>query len=116
MEEFARDPVGRFVAGERYVHFCVSDTLWGLMLWGRPTDVPWGISPRLGEPARHPSQLYEAALEGIVLFLILRLATHRFGQLRRPGAVAGLFMVCYGVFRILVEQVREPDAKPLAGA
>jgi phosphatidylglycerol:prolipoprotein diacylglycerol transferase len=79
-------------------------------LWGRETDVPWGISPRLGEPARHPSQLYEAALEGVLLFLILRLATHRFGQLRNKGALTGLFMLTYGVFRILVEQVREPDA------
>jgi phosphatidylglycerol:prolipoprotein diacylglycerol transferase len=79
-------------------------------LWGRETDVPWGISPRLGEPARHPSQLYEAALEGILLFIVLRLATHRFGQLRKKGAVTGLFMLCYGVFRILVEQVRQPDA------
>jgi phosphatidylglycerol:prolipoprotein diacylglycerol transferase len=79
-------------------------------LWGRETDVPWGISPRLGEPARHPSQLYEAALEGVLLFIILRLATHRFSQLRKKGAVTGLFMLCYGVFRILVEQVRQPDA------
>jgi phosphatidylglycerol:prolipoprotein diacylglycerol transferase len=79
-------------------------------LWGRPTDLPWGISPRPGEPTLHPSQLYEATLEGIVLFLILRVATHRFGQLRRKGAVTGLFMLCYGVFRILVEQVRQPDA------
>lgn len=79
-------------------------------LWGRPTDAPWGISPRAGEDARHPSQLYEAALEGLLLFIILRLATHRFGQLQRRGALTGLFMLCYAIFRILVEQVREPDA------
>ena len=92
-------------------------------LWGRVTTAPWGVvfcSPHIATDAagnciagyapRHPSQLYEAALEGLVLFLILRLATHRLGWLRKRGAVTGLFLVCYGVFRISLENVRMPDA------
>jgi len=80
-------------------------------LWGRPTTLPWGIifpnAP--GDQPRHPSQLYEAALEGLLLFLILRLATHRLRWLRRQGAVTGLFVMVYGLFRILLENVRQPD-------
>ena len=79
-------------------------------LWGRPTTVPWGIVfPRAGPEPRHPSQLYEAGLEGIALFLILRWATHGAKLLPRRGAVAGLFLTFYGLFRILLENVREPD-------
>jgi phosphatidylglycerol:prolipoprotein diacylglycerol transferase len=59
---------------------------------------------------RHPSQLYEATLEGLVLFLVLRLATHRLGWLQRPGAVTGLFLVGYSAARIALENVRMPDA------
>ena len=80
-------------------------------LWGRPTELPWGvIFPGAGPYPRHPSQLYEALLEGIVLFIILRIGTHRAHWLERRGAVAGLFLVGYAAFRTLVEQVREPDA------
>jgi phosphatidylglycerol:prolipoprotein diacylglycerol transferase len=80
-------------------------------LWGRVTTVPWGIVfPGAGDQPRHPSQLYEAALEGLVLFAILRLATHRLYWLRRQGALTGLFMLFYGLFRILLENVRQPDA------
>ena len=77
-------------------------------LWGAPTDLPWGMVFRTGgNVARHPSQLYELALEGLVLFAILWLYSRR----PRPvGAVSGLFLVCYGSFRLLVEFVREPDA------
>ena len=79
-------------------------------LWGRPTHVAWGmVFPNAGPLPRHPSQLYEAALEGVTLFLILRLATHRLYWLRRPGAATGLFLALYGVFRFSLEQVREPD-------
>ena len=80
-------------------------------LWGRATTVPWGFSgtSRGEDVVVHPSQLYEATLEGLALFIILRLATHRFGQLKRPGAVTGLFLVFYGLFRMVVETVREPD-------
>ncbi len=79
-------------------------------LWGRPTTLPWGIIfPRAGPEPRHPSELYEAGLEGIVLFLILRWATHGPKLLPRRGALAGLFLTFYGLFRISLENVREPD-------
>lgn len=80
-------------------------------LWGRPTDVPWAfIFPNGGPEPRHPSQLYEALLEGLVLFLVLRLLTHRFGALASPGLVSGAFVTGYGLSRIIVEFFREPDA------
>ena len=77
-------------------------------LWGRPTDLPWGIVFPFDpdQLARHPSQLYEAALEGLLLFTILWLYSR---EPRKVGAVSGLFLVCYGTFRFLVEFVREPD-------
>jgi phosphatidylglycerol---prolipoprotein diacylglyceryl transferase len=76
-------------------------------LWGRPTDVPWAmIFPNVDNVPRHPSQLYEFGLEGVTLFLILWWYSSR----PRPrGAVSGLFLVGYGVFRFLVEFTREPD-------
>ncbi|MBF0677505.1 MAG: prolipoprotein diacylglyceryl transferase [Devosia sp.] len=81
-------------------------------LYGAPTDLPWGVifptDPL--QVARHPSQLYEAALEGLVLFIVIRLATNVFFALRKPGMVAGIFGVGYGLSRILVEFVRLPDA------
>lgn len=81
-------------------------------LWGRVTDVPWAVLfPRAGDIPRHPSQLYEMALEGLVLFLVLRLLTHRRNGLAKPGLVAGTFVVGYGLARILVEFFREPDAQ-----
>ena len=78
-------------------------------LWGRTTDLPWGMVFRApaGPFPRHPSQLYEFALEGMALFTILWLYSRR---PRATGAVSGLFMICYGTFRFLVEFVREPDA------
>lgn len=77
-------------------------------LWGRVTDVPWGmVFPNGGPAPRHPSQLYEFALEGVVLFLILWIYSSK----PRPlGAVSGLFAIGYGVFRCTVEFFREPDA------
>ena len=79
-------------------------------LWGRPTDVPWAfVFPNGGPFARHPSQLYEAALEGLLLFLVLRLLTHTFFKLKTPGLVAGAFVAGYGASRIFVEFFREPD-------
>ncbi len=79
-------------------------------LWGRPTTLPWGIIfPRAGPEPRHPSQLYEAGLEGIALFLILRYGTHVAKRLPRRGALTGLFLTFYGLFRISLENVREPD-------
>jgi phosphatidylglycerol:prolipoprotein diacylglycerol transferase len=80
-------------------------------LWGRPTDVPWAfVFPNGGPLPRHPSQLYEAILEGLVLFLVLRFVTHRADGLTRPGFVSGAFVAGYGLSRIVVEFFREPDA------
>lgn len=81
-------------------------------LWGRPTDVPWAIVfPNGGAEPRHPSQLYEALLEGLVLFILLRILTHVFLKLKSPGFVAGAFVAFYGCARIFVEFFREPDAQ-----
>lgn len=80
-------------------------------LWGRQTDLPWGIVfPDAPDAApRHPSQLYEAALEGLVMFGLLRLATFRYKWLQKRGALIGLFFTGYAISRILLENTREPD-------
>jgi phosphatidylglycerol:prolipoprotein diacylglycerol transferase len=80
-------------------------------LWGRPSNVPWAmIFPRAGDGVpRHPSQLYEAGLEGLALLAVLALAI-RFGALKRRGLVLGLFMVGYGIARSIGEVFRVPDA------
>lgn len=77
-------------------------------LWGRTTDVPWAvIFPNAGPEPRHPSQLYEFALEGVLLFIIL----WWYSRVPRPvGAVSGLFLAGYGAFRFIVEYFRQPDA------
>ncbi len=78
-------------------------------LWGRPTDMPWGvIFPHGGPVARHPSQLYEAATEGLLLLIVLGLVA-RNGGYKRPGLVAGLFGAGYAAARIFCEFFREPD-------
>ncbi len=76
-------------------------------LWGRPTNVPWAmIFPNVDNMPRHPSQVYELALEGLVLFALLWVFSSR----QRPvGAISGLFLIGYGAFRFLVEYTREPD-------
>lgn len=86
--------IGNFINGE---------------LWGNVTDVPWAmIFPHVDNLPRHPSQLYEAALEGLALFVILNL----FVRKPRPiGSVSGLFLIGYGVFRFMIEYVREPDVE-----
>lgn len=86
--------IGNFINGE---------------LWGAPTSLPWGmVFPNAGPIPRHPSQLYEALLEGVVLFAIL----WSYSRKPRPtGAVCGLFLIGYSVFRFLVEFVRLPDAQ-----
>ncbi|WP_265433196.1 prolipoprotein diacylglyceryl transferase [Aeromonas salmonicida] len=78
-------------------------------LWGRVTDAPWAIIfPEAGPEPRHPSQLYQFALEGVVLFIILNF----FWRKNPPrGAISGLFLFCYGLFRFLVEFVRQPDSQ-----
>ncbi|MDD2967330.1 MAG: prolipoprotein diacylglyceryl transferase [Desulfovibrionaceae bacterium] len=84
--------IGNFINGE---------------LWGKVSDAPWAVLfPHGGDVPRHPSQLYEAALEGLVLFVLVWL----FSRQRRPwGAVSGLFALGYGLFRFMVEFVRLPD-------
>lgn len=91
-------------------------------LWGRSTDVPWAIrfcNERIidtygqcpaGDIPRHPSQLYEAGLEGLLLFLLLAVAVWKWKLLAKPGYITGLFLVGYGLSRAVLETVREPDA------
>ena len=80
-------------------------------LYGRPADVPWAmIFPGSDGQPRHPSQLYEALLEGLVLFAIVNLMVWRFGAYRRPGLVMGVFIAGYGVSRFVVEFFRQWDA------
>jgi phosphatidylglycerol:prolipoprotein diacylglycerol transferase len=110
----AATPIGLFLG--RIANFINAE------LWGRVTDAPWGVvfcNPLIeatyggvcpaGVEPRHPSQLYEAALEGALLFGVLRLLTHHFGSLRRPGLTGGAFVAGYGLCRIFVEFFREPD-------
>ena len=91
-------------------------------LWGRPTTLPWGVvfpgsaaqdcgivAP--GFCARHPSQLYEAVLEGIILGALVLWLAYRRGAFRKPGLVLGVFLASYGLARFIVEFVRQPDAQ-----
>lgn len=88
-------------------------------LWGRPTDLPWGVifpgaqaqdcGQAIGELcARHPSQLYEATMEGLLLGLVILVLVRR-GQLKKPGTLAGTFFAGYGIGRFIVEFFRQPD-------
>ena len=106
-------PVGLFLG--RLANFINAE------LWGRPTTMPWGVAFP-GEAAqacpgvlticaRHPSQLYEAVLEGAVLFVVLAYVIWRKGWLRFPGRTAGLFFAGYGIARFVVEFFRQPDAQ-----
>jgi phosphatidylglycerol:prolipoprotein diacylglycerol transferase len=80
-------------------------------LWGRPTDVPWAfVFPQDAlQLPRHPSPLYEAVLDGLLLFIAVRIATHRHGALQHAGRASGIFALGYGLSRIMVEFFREPD-------
>ena len=79
-------------------------------LYGRPTDVPWAVVFPAGGPApRHPSQLYEAMLEGVALFLLLLVLVRVFEARKRPGLISGVFLLGYGAARIFAEYFREPD-------
>ncbi len=79
-------------------------------LWGRPTDVAWAVVfPSGGEVPRHPSQLYEAGLEGLLLGLILWYLFWRTDARYQPGRLVGTFILVYGISRFLVEMVRQPD-------
>ena len=80
-------------------------------LWGAPTTLPWGVVfPYAGEVARHPSQLYEAALEGVFLFLFLWFMFWKTRARYLPGKLVGTFILVYGLCRFGLEFVREPDA------
>lgn len=95
-------PIGLFLG--RIANFINSE------LWGRTTDVAWAfVFPNGGPLPRHPSQLYEGVLEGVVLFAIL-LAMWRKGALKYPGMIGGMFVFGYGMARIVSEFFREPDA------
>lgn len=88
-------------------------------LFGRQSDVPWAMvfpdavrfHPAVEPATRHPSQLYEAAMEGLILFLILRVLTHHRDALKTPGIVGGVFLAGYGTARIIAEFFREPHAQ-----
>lgn len=81
-------------------------------LWGRVSDVPWAmVFPTGGPEPRHPSQLYEAGLEGLVLFIAIRIATHRYKALARPGMASGVFALGYGASRFVIEFFRQPDVQ-----
>ncbi len=96
-------PIGLFLG--RLANF-VNDEL-----WGRVSDVPWAIRfPSGGYLPRHPSQLYEAFFEGIVVFIVLNWLWRVKSGREHTGMVSGLFVLLYGVFRISMEQFREPDA------
>jgi len=104
----AANPIGLFFG--RLANFINGE------LFGRVSDVPWAmvfpdakyLHPTVEPAARHPSQLYEAALEGVILFLVLRTLTHRAGALKAPGMVIGVFLAGYGLARITAEVFREP--------
>jgi phosphatidylglycerol---prolipoprotein diacylglyceryl transferase len=99
----AAGPIGLFLG--RLANFINGE------LWGRVADVPWAmVFPHAGPLPRHPSQLYEAVLEGLVLFIILA-SMVRAGALRRPGLIIGAFACLYAVMRSFCEFFREPDAQ-----
>ncbi|MGE0500111.1 MAG: prolipoprotein diacylglyceryl transferase [Rhizobiaceae bacterium] len=81
-------------------------------LWGKLSNLPWAVEfPNGGPFTRHPSQIYEALLEGLILFILLRVLTHYASKLQSPGFIGGAFVAGYGVARIFVEFFREPDAQ-----
>ena len=97
-------PIGIFLA--RVANFVKPE------LWGRVSTAPWAmIFPGAGPLPRHPSQLYEAVLEGLVLFVILQIALRIFRAHERPGLISALFFLGYGTFRFLCEFFREPDTQ-----
>jgi phosphatidylglycerol:prolipoprotein diacylglycerol transferase len=96
-------PIGLFLG--RIANFINAE------LWGRVSDVPWAmVFPNAGPEPRHPSQIYEAALEGLLLFIVLNVMA-RHGALKRPGLLTGAFGIGYGLARSLAELFREPDGQ-----
>ena len=99
----AAAPIGLFLG--RLANFINGE------LFGRVTDAPWGmVFPHGGPKPRHPSQIYEALLEGLVLFLVLYFLAKNENIRRRPGIISGVFLIGYGVPRTIVEFFRQPDA------
>jgi phosphatidylglycerol:prolipoprotein diacylglycerol transferase len=95
-------PIGQFLG--RIANFVNGE------LWGKPADVPWAmVFPRADGQPRHPSQLYEAALEGILLFVVLQICLRVFRLHERPGLISAIFLIGYGLLRFVVEFFREPD-------
>jgi phosphatidylglycerol:prolipoprotein diacylglycerol transferase len=96
-------PIGQFFG--RIANFVNGE------LWGKQSDVPWAmIFPRApGHVPRHPSQLYEAALEGVLLFVVLQICLRVFRLHERPGLISAIFLFGYGLLRFVVEFFREPD-------
>ena len=94
-------PIGIFFG--RLANFINSE------LYGTPTDIPWAVTFIQGDNlSRHPSQLYEAILEGVILFIILMYFKNK-DYLKKPGLISGLFLIFYSIFRFFIEFVRVPD-------
>ena len=94
-------PIGIFFG--RLANFINSE------LYGTPTDIPWAVTfIQIDNLSRHPSQLYEAILEGIILFIILMYFKNK-DYLKKPGLISGLFLIFYSIFRFFIEFVRVPD-------
>lgn len=124
-----RQGIARLPAADLIAHSVAPGLLLGRLanfinaeLWGRPTDLPWAVvfpgraAQDCGQPAeafcaRHPSQLYEAGLEGLLLGTLLLWLVYRRGAFHRPGLVLGLFLAGYGAARFVVEFARQPDAQ-----
>lgn len=95
-------PIGLFLG--RIANFINSE------LYGRVTRMPWGVVfPNSDLQTRHPSQLYEAFLEGLILFIILAYTTFKLKTIKVPGLNSGIFLIFYSLFRISIETLREPD-------
>jgi len=96
-------PIGLFLG--RIANFINAE------LYGRVSDVPWAVVFPNEPFARHPSQLYEAGLEGVILFLIMTFFAFRSDLIKKPGALSGMFLVGYSAFRSFIEMFREPDSQ-----
>lgn len=100
---FTVAPIGLFLG--RIANFINGE------LWGRITDIPWAVVFHYTDDIpRHPSQLYEAFCEGAVIFFVLMCATFLFKTIKKTGFNSGLFLIFYSLFRIILENFREPDA------